>query len=42
MRMTYSLEDAFYVCVNKGFNRIPEEIKDKAIVLNEVINLLVN
>ena len=42
IRMTYSLKDAFYVCVNKGFNRIPEEIKDKAIVLNEDINLLVN
>lgn len=41
MRMTYNLKDAFYVCVNKGFNRIPEEIKDRSIVLNDDINLLV-
>jgi len=41
MRMTYGFKDAFYVCINKGFNRIPEEIKDKSIVLDDDINLLV-
>ena len=41
MRMTYNLKDAFYVCVNKGLNRIPKEIKDKSIVLDDDINLLV-
>ena len=40
--MTYSFKDAFYVCVNKGYNRIPEEIKDKSIVLDGDINLLIN
>jgi len=41
MRMTYNFKDAFYVCINKGFNRIPEELKEKAIVLDDDINLLV-
>ncbi len=41
MRMTYNFRDAFYVCINKGFNRIPEEIKNKSIVLDDDINLLV-
>ncbi|MBQ8142099.1 MAG: Sir2 silent information regulator family NAD-dependent deacetylase [Bacilli bacterium] len=41
MKMTYYFQDAFYVCVNKGFNSIPEEIKDKSIVLDADINMLV-
>lgn len=41
MKMTYHFKDAFYVCVNKGFNSIPEEIKDKSIVLDADINMLV-
>lgn len=41
IRMTYNFKNAFYVCINKGFNQIPDEIKDKSIVLDEDINLLV-
>ena len=41
MQMTYSFKDAFYVCINKGFNHIPKEIKDRSIVLDDDINLLV-
>lgn len=41
MSMTYNFKDAFYVCINKGFNRVPKEIEDKSIVLDEDINLLV-
>lgn len=40
MKMTYAFKNAFYVCINKGFNRIPQEIQDKSIVINDDINLL--
>ena len=44
IQMTNTLKDAFYVCINKGYNYIPEEIKDKSMLveddLAEVINLL--
>ncbi|MCR5564263.1 MAG: Sir2 silent information regulator family NAD-dependent deacetylase [Gammaproteobacteria bacterium] len=42
MRMTHYFKNAFYVCINKGFNRIPEIINDKSIVLNADINVLMN
>lgn len=41
MSMTYNFKDAFYVCINKGFNRVPKEIEEKSIVLDVDINLLV-
>ena len=37
MRMAYNLRDAFYVCVNKWFNRISKEIKDRSIVLMMIL-----
>ena len=45
MQMTYSFKDAYYVCINKGYNEVPKEIKEKSLVidadLNEIINGLV-
>ena len=41
MRMTYKYKDAYYVCINKGNNYIPDEIKDKRIVLNQDINIVI-
>lgn len=38
MKMTYSFPNAFYLCVNQGENYLPEEIKGKALVLNEDLN----
>ena len=44
MQMTYKFKDANYVCINKGDNYIPKEIKDKSILidddLSEIINIL--
>lgn len=40
MRMAYRFKNATYVCINKGMNHIPEEIKDKSIVLDMDINAL--
>lgn len=35
MRMTKQFKNAFYVCINKGFNKIPDEIKDRSLVIND-------
>ncbi len=41
IKMTYEFKNAFYVCINKGYNQIPKEIEDRSIVLDNDINLLV-
>ena len=46
MRMTYQLENATYVAINKGEKYIPEEIEDKSIAidgdLGEIISSLLD
>lgn len=37
MRMTYQFTDAFYVCINKGYNQVPNEIKEKSIIIDDDI-----
>ena len=41
MQMTYRFNDAIYVCINKGDNYIPDEIKDKSLVLDEDISKVI-
>ena len=38
IRMTYQFPNANYVCIKKGYNQVPKEIKDKSIVLDIDIN----
>lgn len=35
--MTYRYKNAFYVCINRGYNEIPKEIQHKALILDEDI-----
>ena len=37
IRMTYEFNDAFYVCINRGYNEIPNEIKDKSLLIDDDI-----
>lgn len=37
IRMTYEFKDAFYVCINRGYNEIPNEIKDKSLLIDDDI-----
>ena len=37
IRMTFQFPDAFYVCINKGRNYIPDEIADKSMVIDDDI-----
>ena len=41
IRMTYEFRNAYYVSINKGYNLIPNEIKDKSIVIEEDINTVI-
>ena len=41
IRMTYEFKDAYYVCINKGFNQIPSEIKDKSLIINDDITKII-
>lgn len=41
IRMTYNFRNAFYVCINKGFNQIPDEIKDKSLLINDDISKII-
>lgn len=41
MRMTYQFKDAHYVCVNKGHNYVPNEIKDKSLLIDDDIRQIV-
>ena len=41
IRMTYEFKDAFYVCINKGYNEIPKEIKNKSILIDDDINKII-
>ncbi|MBQ6980725.1 MAG: Sir2 silent information regulator family NAD-dependent deacetylase [Clostridia bacterium] len=41
MRMAYQFKNARYICINKGENYIPEEIKNKSIVIDDDIETLI-
>ena len=41
MRMTYGFKKAYYVCINKGYNQIPDEIKDKSLLINDDISKII-
>ena len=41
MRMTYQFKDAFYVCINKGYNRVEEEIRNKSLVIDSDIKEII-
>ena len=41
MQMTYSFKDAYYVCINKGNNYLPKEVKNKSLVINDDINKII-
>lgn len=41
MRMAYQFKNARYICINKGENYIPEEIKNKSIVIDDDIATLI-
>ena len=38
IKMTYEYNNAFYVCINKGYNKVPIEIEDKSIIINDDIS----
>ncbi len=40
MRMTYRFKDAFYASVNKGQNILPNEIENKALIIDDDINTI--
>ena len=42
IRMTYQYKNAFYVCVNKGFNQIPDEIRQKSLIINDDISKIIS
>ena len=42
IKMTYEFKNAFYVCINKGYNQIPEEIEDKSIIINDDISKIIS
>lgn len=42
MRMTNSFNDASYVVINKGYNPIPAEIKDKTMIIDSDIKEIIN
>lgn len=42
IQMTYQFSDARYVCINKGENIIPKEIRNRSIVISEDINEILN
>ena len=41
IRMTYEFKDAYYVCINKGYNEIPNEIKDKSLLIDDDIKKII-
>ena len=41
IRMTYQFNNAYYACINKGDNYVPDEIKSKSLIVNEDIKKLI-
>lgn len=42
IRMTHQFNNAYYACVNKGDNYVPDEIKSKSLIVNEDIKIMIN
>lgn len=42
IKMTYQLKDTYYVCVNKGNNYIPNEIKNKSFLIDDDLSKIIN
>ena len=41
IRMTHQFNNAYYACINKGDNYIPDEIKSKSLIVNEDIKKII-
>lgn len=41
MKMTYQFYDAYYVTINKGYNVIPNEIKNKSLLIDDDISKVI-
>ena len=41
IRMTHQFNNAYYACINKGDNYVPDEIKSKSLIVNEDIKKLI-
>ena len=41
IRMTYQFNNAYYACINKGDNYVPDEIKSKSLIVNEDIKQII-
>lgn len=41
IRMTYEFKNASYICINKGYSFIPDKIKNKSIIINDDIKIII-
>ena len=41
IRMTHQFNNAYYACINKGNNYVPDEIKSKSLIVNEDIKIII-
>ena len=41
IRMTHQFNNAYYACINKGDNYVPDEIKSKSLIVNDDIKKLI-
>ncbi len=39
--MPYEFKNVYYVCINKGYSKILNEIKDKSIIINDDITRII-
>ena len=39
--MTHQFNNAYYACINKGNNYVPDEIKSKSLIVNEDIKIII-
>ena len=42
IRMTHQFNNAYYACINKWDNYVPDEIKNKSLIVNEDIKKMIN
>ena len=41
IRMTHQFDKAYYVCINKGDNYVPDEIKSKSLIIDDDIKKMI-
>ena len=41
IRRSHQFNNAYYACINKGDNYVPDEIKSKSLIVNEDIKKLI-